>query len=425
MRTVLGSSRVLLVVTVAGWWCLQAPAGPWSRFRGPNGSGISTDKSIPVQWSEKDGFLWKTAIPGLGNSSPITWGNLVFVQSATPDGKERLLLCLDLIDGKILWSRSVSGAKTGMHPKNTFASSTPATDGLRVYALFWDGKAQLLNAYDLQGNPQWTRNLGGFVSQHGAAASPIVYDNKVFLANDQDGVATLIALNASTGQVAWQAPRRAFRACYSTPFVLELPGRPPELIVSSTAGITSYDPRTGTPHWDYEWHFSGMALRTVGSPLYHDGLLIANSGDGGGARHTIAIRPPEADGKAASLVWEKTRTFPYVPTMLIWGDHLYFVNDLGLASCCEAKTGKEVWTQRLGTAVCASPILIDGKIYSANEDGAIYVFAAELTFKLLAKNSLGEPVIATPAVAEHRLLVRGKNHLYCIGKTPDKQSATR
>ncbi len=426
MRNVSMGLRLLLAAAIAGWFAPRTFSESWPRFRGPNGAGVSTDKDVPVQWSETEGLLWKTPIPGVGNSSPITCGNLVFLQSASADGKERLLSCLDAGDGKVLWSRSATGSKSRMHPKNSLASSTPATDGARVFALFWDGQDQALNAYDLQGHPLWSRNLGAFASQHGAGASPVVYKDKVYLANDQDGTATLLALDAATGQEAWQAKRTPFRACYSTPFIHEEPGQAPELIVSSTAGITSYNPQSGAVNWDYVWKFTGMALRTVGSPLFHDGLVIANSGDGGGARHTIAIQPPSRDaGATPSLAWEKTRAFPYVPTMLAWGEHLFYVNDLGVACCCVAKTGKEVWTERLGSAVSASPILIDGKIYAANEDGTVHVFAAEPTFKLLAKNSICEPVIATPAAADHRLFIRGKTHLFCIGKAAQKASLER
>ncbi|HLN28966.1 MAG TPA: PQQ-binding-like beta-propeller repeat protein [Gemmataceae bacterium] len=427
MRTLSIGLRLSLALFSMAWFDLDVSGGPWPRFRGPNGTGISSEKDIPVRWGEKDGVVWKTKIPGVGNSSPVTWETFVFLQSSSADGNERRLMCLDAGTGKVLWSRSVTGAKAAMHPKNSMASSTPATDGVRVYALFWAGQELTLNAYDLQGNPVWNHKLGTFTGQHGAGASPVVYGDKVFLANDQDGSAALVALDAKTGQEAWQAPRRPFRACYSTPFLLEEPGRAPELIVSSTAGITSYNPQSGAQNWDYVWKFTGMALRTIGSPLYHDGLIIANSGDGSGARDTIAIKIPTAGNPAPpSLVWQKqTRSFPYVPTMLVYGDYLFFVNDVGVASCCDAKTGKEVWTQRLGSPVSASPILIDGKIYSVNEDGTVHVFEAGSTFKLLAKNSVGESVLATPAAADNRLFIRGKTHLFCISKTPDKESAQR
>jgi outer membrane protein assembly factor BamB len=234
------------------------------------------------------------------------------------------------------------------------------------------------------------------------------------------------ALDAKDGKIIWQAPRPAFRACYSVPFLLEKPGKPPELIVVSTAGITSYDPSAGKEKWSYTWSFSGMALRTVASPVSSEGLIFANSGDGSGARHLIAVKiGSSGDVTSTNLAWEwkKNRPFPYVPTMLTWGEHLYFVNDRGEAGCAVAKTGDLVWTEDLGSPVTASPILIDGKIYTISEDGIVYVFPAATSFKLLAKNTLGEAVSATPAVSDSRLFIRGKTHLFCIGKPSEKRAA--
>src|SRR5690349_19128499 len=145
----------------------QGFGSPWPRFRGPNGTGIATDRDIPVQWTDKDGVLWKTAIPGLGNSSPVVWGEQIFLQSATQDGKERFLLCLDVHDGKIVWSRSIPGSRAHINAKNSWASSTPTTDGHRVYTLFWDGSKVSVHAFDLRGEHLWSRDLGRFTSQHG------------------------------------------------------------------------------------------------------------------------------------------------------------------------------------------------------------------------------------------------------------------
>ncbi|MBV9123491.1 MAG: PQQ-binding-like beta-propeller repeat protein, partial [Planctomycetes bacterium] len=160
------------------WQGPTAVAANWPRFRGPNGTGIATQSDIPIRWTEQEGVLWKTSLPGAGNSSPVVWGDRVFLQSSSADGKERSLLCLKATDGKLLWSRAVSGSQARMHTKNTLASSTPATDGERVYALFWDGQDLLLTAYDFQGQLIWKRELGAFTSQHGAGTSPIVWKDK-------------------------------------------------------------------------------------------------------------------------------------------------------------------------------------------------------------------------------------------------------
>lgn len=383
-------------------------AANWPRFRGPNGTGTADDKDIPAQWTEKD-IVWKTSLPGTGNSSPVIWEDKIFLQSA--DAKSRMLLCLSAKDGKILWNKSEPGGTAKTHAKNSLGSSTPATDGQRVYCYFWDGKTVGVSAYDLQGARLWHRDLGSFESQHGAGASPIVYEDRVIVNNDQDGKAELIALDAKSGQPAWKADRSAFRTCYSTPFLMEKSGSA-ELIVASTAGITSYNPKSGSKNWHWEWKFDGMALRTVGSPIAGNGLIFAGSGDGSGARHMVAVK---ADG--SGLVWEEKKGMPYVPCMLLHGDHLYYVNDRGVAGCVVAKTGKEVWTERLaGSGVSASPVLIDGKIYAIGEDGTVSVFAAAPAFKKLGQTKIPEGVMATPAVADNHLFIRSKTTLYCIGK---------
>ncbi len=414
-------SRFGLTVLVVVASISVSDAADWPRFRGPNGTGIAADKDIPVQWNEKDGILWKVPIPGVGNSSPIVWGKRLFLQSSATDGSARQLLCIDVTNGKELWTQSVPGKRARINDRNSWASSTPATDGERVYALFWDGESNRLHTYDFDGKPLWDHSFGGFKSQHGAAHSPIVEGGKVFVAHDQDGASELVALDAKSGKLVWEKPRKPFRTCYSVPFLLTTPGRAPELIVASTAGITSYDPETGGTNWEWTWTFDRSPLRTVGSPVYGQGLVFATSGDGSGDRHMIAVKAGgKGDVTSSNLVWENKKVFPYVPTMITWGDHLYSVNDFGIAACNVASTGEEVWTKRLGGNVSASPVLIDGKIYVCTEAGEVYVIAAEPKFKQLARNSMGEGVMATPAVADGRLFFRGKTHLFCIGKAAAK-----
>jgi outer membrane protein assembly factor BamB len=416
MRTMRKTSLFLSVlVALGGSFAVgrRVKAGNWPRFRGPNGTGVAADKGVPVSWTQKHGVLWTKALPGAGNSSPVVWGDRLFLQTAT--NHERQLLCLAVKDGTILWKQSVPGAPADKHPKNSFASSTPATDGERVYVLFWDGEKVFLAAYTLEGKQVWQRDLGSFTSQHGPGTSPVVYNGKVFLANDQDGTAAVIAIDAKTGTQAWCAERRAYRACYSTPLIRKSAHGKAELIVASTAGITSYDPNNGAKNWWWTWHFDGMALRTVASPVAGQGLIFANSGDGSGARHAIAVRPGgKGDVTKTNLAWERKRDFPYVPTMLLSRGYLFVVNDRGVASCRVARTGKTVWSERLGDSVTASPLLVNGKVYAVSEPGDVYVFPAAKEFKLLAKNSVGEQVYATPAVAAGKLFIRGEKHLFCI-----------
>lgn len=326
----------------------------------------------------------------------------------------------------MLWSWSMPGAIARINPRNSLASSTPATDGRLVYAVFWDGAGLSIVACDFRGRLIWRRELGSLTTEHGAGVSPIVYQGRVFLANDQDTSSALLAFDARTGKPLWQASRQAFHACYSTPFLLERTGNAAELIVASTAGITGYDPVTGGQNWHWIWNFASKPLRTVGSPIYSQGIVFATSGDGGGDRHMVAINAGQkANAGNPSLAWELKRATPYVPTLLTSGDYLYWVNDLGIAACYVAKNGENVWTERLGGNVIASPVLIDGKIYAINDNGDVYVFRAAPRFTLLAKNSVGEPVRASPAVGSGRLLIRGRNHLFCIGQSPSPPATAR
>jgi outer membrane protein assembly factor BamB len=411
IRAILG-----LLATSLALFVSTSNAENWPRFRGPNGEGVATSKSVLTTWTERDGVLWKTSLPGVGHSSPVIWGDRLFLQSASPT--ERMLICMRVRDGKQLWTHTETGTKAHINPKNSFASSTPATDGKHVYAVFWDGDILALHAFDFAGKPLWKRDLGGFKSQHGPAISPIVFEDRVIVINDQDVSAKVLAFDARDGKPLWETPRGHYRACYSTPFLLERPTLATELIVGSTIGLAGYDPRTGNQLWSWDWNFVGMPLRTVASPIFANGYLLLNSGDGSGPRNTVAVHLDGAGkGTKATLSWQNKRDFPYVPCLLVHGDHVYSVTDDGVAGCHEIKTGKEVWRERLDCTVTASPILIDGKVYAISDQGEVAVFEAVPTFKLLGRTPVGEPVSASPAVAD-RLYIRGDKHLFCIGKRP-------
>ncbi len=406
-------------------------ADNWERFRGPNGEGISSDKNIPLKFSAKENVRWQAPLTGGGHSSPIVWGDRLFVQTTSDDGSERSLLCFNAKTGAELWKRSIPGVKVKIRFDSSLASATPTTDGEAVYVPFWNGKDILLTAYNFKGDKLWERNLGEFVSQHGAGASPIVYKDLVIFSMDKDAFreavkkigpvanpSTLYAFNKKTGETVWETPREAVRACYSVPFVLHNPGTPPELIVTSTSAITSYDPLTGKSNWYWTWTFAKDPLRTIGATVHSNGVLMACAGDGSGERLMVAVAM-NGQGKDAKpgRIWDNKKEFPYVTCMLTKGEHVYFANDLGRAGCFHVKTGKKAWFETLpDTKFYASPLLIDGKVYACSEQGDVYVFAAEPTeYRLLAKNSLGGVIRATPAIANGCMYVRTEKMLYCIG----------
>lgn len=394
-------------------------AGDWPRFRGPNGTGISLDKGVPTELGEGKNLLWKVAIPGSGNSSPIVVGGKIFLQTATPAGDKRLLLCLDLHDGKTLWEQPAPGGQGTTHQKNTLASCTGAADHERVFMPFWDGKDLSLAAFSVDGTPQWNVPLGPYASQHGAGISPIIVGDLVILANDQDGTAEVIAFDRRDGTIAWRTSRPPYKACYSTPLLLDLPGEGPEIVVASTAGVAGYEVASGAEKWHWTWATNKAQLRTVGSPIVAQGHVLFSAGNGPGDRHAVAIRLEGRKGELSDdhLAWESRKVLPYVPCMLALGEHVYFVNDAGIAGCVVAKTGKTVWNQRLGIKnVTASPLVVENRIYAFGETGGIAVFTASPENMEFHESTLSEGVFASPAVADGRLLVRGRQHLYCFGE---------
>ncbi len=412
------------------------PAKPtnWDRFRGPNGMATSDDKAIPLKFGPNENIVWKVALPGAGNSSPVIWGKHLFLQSASSDAKLRSLLCLDTADGKIRWQKNIPAGPAKIRPDSSLASSTPTTDGNAVYVSFWNGKDVLLSAFDFLGEQLWTKNLGPFNSQHGPGASPILFKDKLLLANDMDKddfttkvpnarPSLLIALDKQTGRLLWETPRVAERACYSAPFLLHRPGqKEPELVVTSTTAVTGYNVETGAKLWEVKgWqdHAVKVPMRTVASPaLIGDILCVCSGGDAGRFAVGLDLRTP-ANTDTPQRLWENRKDFPYVPSPVARGEHIYFVNDAGLAGCYHARTGKRLWFERLAdTGFHASPLMIDGKVYATSTAGDVYVFAAEPTFRLLARNPLAETVRATAAIANNHLYIRGERHLYCIGKRP-------
>jgi outer membrane protein assembly factor BamB len=404
------------LVLISPALCLAETAN-WSRFRGPNGTGISESKNIPLKFSNTENILWKLPLADVGNSAPVIWGNHLFLHSSLPDGSKRFLQCIDSESGKLLWKKSFNAGVAKTHIKNSLASCTPATDGERVYNIIWDGKNIALYAHDFKGEEVWKKDLGAFNSQHGPGHSPIVQGNKVIFNNDQDGTAQLLAFDSKTGKTLWDIPRKAFRACYSTPLFNTLENGKLELLVATSAGITSYDADKGLENWNYTWSFSKMPLRTVASPVVTSGVVVACSGDGAGDRHLIAVKlGGTGDVTPTNLLWENRKSFPYVPCMISKQEYIFSVTDKGMAMCNLAISGKELWSERLDSPVTASPLMIDNNIFAIGENGDVYIFQAEGSFKMISKNSLGEPVFSTPAVANDKLYIRGKDHLFCIGK---------
>jgi len=351
----LHGSLALIVLTLA--FTAASRAQEWTRFRGPNGAGLSDAKTIPTQWSEKD-LNWKIALPGVGHSSPVLWGEKVFITSCDEKNSTFYVLCFNAANGNKLWQKDFPLTPYRKHNYNTLASATPAVDAERVYVCRTDKEHNTLLALDHSGNKVWERDLGPFTAQHGSGASPIVYEGKVVFPNEQDGDSFLIALDARTGEPRWKTPRKSADAAYSTPCVFQPKGAKPALIFNSTAhGISAVSPDTGSVIWEFANAFD---KRSVSSPVIAGDVIIGSCGSGGGGNYVVAVRP----GAKPERAYEVRKSAPYVPTSVCVGEWLYLWSDGGIVSRVRAATGEVQWQERAGEKLnfFSSPLCVDGRL---------------------------------------------------------------
>ena len=409
IRSVVGCLLTLLV------WQPGCEAQDWPRFRGPNGAGVSNATTVPVKWTETD-YHWKHALPGQGYGSPVSWQKKVFVTSADVTIGKRFLFCLDAETGKEIWQRDFEFAKYKKNRQNSYASATPAVDAERVYVIWQSQQESLLTACDHGGKVIWNYDLGAFKSGHGSATSPIVYRDLVIVCNDHDGDSFLVAVNRHTGKEQWKIARAGKRACFSTPCVYSPAGRPEEIIFThSYQGITSVDPTSGKEKWNIK-PFGTFKQRACGSPIVIGDLVIGSSGFTTAEKNVVAVRPVvSAAGVEAQEVYRVTKTAPHVPTPLVYDRWMFLWTDRGIVSCVDHQTGKLIWQKRVGGNYFSSPICVNGKLYNVDRDGEVVVVQASDEYQLLARNQLGETMLATLAVGDGRLLVRTESHLISLG----------
>jgi outer membrane protein assembly factor BamB len=398
-------------------------AQEWTRFRGPNGTGYSDAANIPATWTEKD-YNWQTKLPGYGHSSPVLWGETIFLISATEDGSQRIVMGINAVSGKILWERRYNSTTHKKHLKNSYASSTPAVDEKHVYVCWSAPKEFDLIALDHYGNEVWKTDLGPFVSQHSCGTSPIVYEDMVILCNEQDeamkdndgaGKSSLVAVDRRTGKIRWQTERTTAVVTYSTPYVYQPEKGPTELIFNSQGhGMTSIDPMTGKTNWEIDI----LNKRSVSSPILAGGLLYASCGSGGGGNYVVAVKPGSAvTGKQAEIAYKVNQSAPYVPTPIAKGDLVFLWGDGGVVACIKASTGDLLWRNRVegGGNFSGSPVCVQDKLYCIAENGDVIVLAAAEEFKQLGRVSLGEQSHSTPAIADGYMYLRTVSHLYSLG----------
>ncbi|MFH5802718.1 PQQ-binding-like beta-propeller repeat protein [Alienimonas sp. DA493] len=402
-----------------------ADADQWPRFRGPDGAGVAAG-TFPDTFTTDD-LAWNAPLLGTGVSSPTVWGDAAFVTSA--DGPRRWLIRLKVDTGAIVWTREVTlnpdgpPAEPSLHAKNDPASSTPAADAERVFALFSDGERIVLSAFTHAGEPVWRRDLGPFSGQHGHGTSPVRVDvpaedapganavrELLVLSNDQDDDGGVLALDAATGETVWTAARDSREVAYATPVVLRRPGKPLALLTASgAAGIVALDAATGAELW----RTGEFPARVVASPVIAGGKAWAQCGAGGAGKLLIG-----ADLDTGEVEVERTRSLPYVPTPVAANGLLFLWGDRGVVTALDAETGEAVWAERVGGNYSGSPVVIGEKLICVTEDGVVTVLAADDEYRLLGKTELGAASSATPAVSRDRVFFRLEDRLVCLPLGP-------
>jgi glucose dehydrogenase len=388
----------------------------WPEFRGPTGDGHARATGLPVHWSETENVRWKTPLHDKGWSSPVVWGDQVWLTTATADGKHMYAICIDRGTGKVVYDLDLFDvAKPGFAPEqNSYASPTPAIEAGRVYIHFGSyGTACLDTA---TGKVLWSRRDLPCNHWRGPASSPILFENQLLLTFDGYDIQYVAALDKTTGKTVWRTDRTIrygtdngdLKKAFSTPTVIEVGGRP-QLISPAAVATTAYDPRTGRELWRV--YHGGM--NAAARPVFGDGRVFVLSADGG--LGLIAVRPDgQGDVTRTHLDWKTSRNVPHRASPVLIGDFLYMANDGGLATCLDARTGAPVWQHRLGGQFWASPIYADGHLYFANEGGETFVVEPGRACRVLAVNRLDDGCMASPAAVGRLLFLRTKTHLYCL-----------
>jgi outer membrane protein assembly factor BamB len=387
---------------------LFLPGSDWPQFRGPTGQGHSDETGLPLNWSETTGVRWKVAIPGRGWSSPVVQGDRVWLTTATESGKSLRVIAIDRDQGTVLLNLEVfrnDGKIT--NAKNSFASPTPIVDGDRVYVHFGAFGTACISK---SGEIIWKTRLKYDNGEHGPGGSPVLYKDLLIVSCDGNQEQFVIALDKLTGKTRWKKLREGYQA-YTTPLIVSLP-EGDQVISPGAFRAVAYEPLSGKELWQVRY---GEGFSNVPTPVYGDGLVFICTGFQ--EPSLLAVRlGGRGDVTKSGVAWKLNRGVPLTPSPLLIGNELYLVNDNGIATCLDAKTGREYWRARLGGNHSASPIYADGRIYFLSEEGESRVIAPGQQFKLLATNQVDGRTLASMAVAGGSIFIRSETHLYRIAK---------
>jgi outer membrane protein assembly factor BamB len=398
--------RILACIAAFCSCAVPAAADNWPGWRGPTGDGVTAETDLPVSWSRTENVCWKVEVKGAGVSAPVVWGDRIFLTASTGRLNDHLhVSCYHRRDGRLLWHTRLFGtAPTDLYPPGGMAVPTPAADGTHLYTLFGTGDLACL---DFAGKPVWIRSLaqeyGPFRNRWGIGASPVLVGDLLVVQVDHWGQSYLLAVDARTGANRWKTDRKA-AVNWTSPLPLKVKGRA-QLVVAGTETARGYDANTGRELWAV----GGMDLQCIPTPVAAGDLVLLTSG-----LNTLAIHLHGAS--QPRVAWVNKRCRAFVPSPLAYQGRLYVPGDGGFVTCLDAASGKQLWKARLGDQYHASPVAGDGKVYLPGKQGVVYVLQAGSEFKLLAQNDLGEGIVASPAIANGQIVLRGERHLYCIGQ---------
>jgi outer membrane protein assembly factor BamB len=381
-------------------------AGDWSQFKGPNASGVSTDKNLPTEWSKDKGIKWKTPLPARGVSSPVVAANKVYITCSSGVRDDRLhVLCFDATTGKQLWHRQLQGTGgTACHPKTCMAANTPVADETGVYALFATGD---LAAFDADGTLRWYRSLVGdypsITNQVGMASSPVLIKDRLIVPMDNSGESFIAAVDTKYGKNVWKVERPR-DINWVTPLVRDVQGKT-EVLFAGATGLIAYDASNGDKRWTYKGGTGSIPTAAMdGDSLY---LPVAG----------VSKVKLNESGVVGEPQWKTVSLQNGMSSPLVYGNRVYAANGQGFIACGDAKTGKQLYKERLKGAFSASPIAGDGKVYCFSEAGICSVLKADTDeFEVLASNELGEEILGTPAIANGLIFIRTDKAVYAIGK---------
>lgn len=410
--------RVLSCIAVSLTLCELASAENWTRFRGPNGQGVSSEKELPVKWSADDNVAWKTNIPGEAWSSPIVYEQHVFLTTATENGASCRVICVNRGDGSLAWNTEVHRQKPGAKRRqNSYATPTPVTDGKRVYTVFSDGT---VTAVDFSGKLIWKNRDVQFYSLHGLGASPVLADGQLIMPFDGSSReetrvgwkvpwknALVLSLDTATGKVRWKGTRGTSRVGHVTPILVD---DATQLVSAGGDRVQGFSARTG----DRIWSIYSQGEGVTPSPVVGGGMIFTSSGF-----EAPTIRAIRMGGKGeitkTHIAWEQKKGVPALASPLYVAPYLYTISRDNILHCIEAKTGEIVWLKRLEGVHSASPVFADGRIYVLSENGVTLVLRPGPKYNEVARNEIDERCLASMAVSQRQFFIRSSQHLYCIG----------